>query len=59
MRECHEVFGHELPPLPQKSVLSVFYTPSNEQRIDIYHFKHDWNCRGFVVLRTLNYVIMI
>ena len=27
MREYHEVFGHELPPLPQEPVLSDFYTP--------------------------------
>ena len=31
MREYHEAFGHELPPLPQELVLSDFYTPSNEQ----------------------------
>ena len=31
MREYHEVFGHELPPLPQEPVLSNYYTPSNEQ----------------------------
>ena len=31
MREYHEVFGHELPPLPREPVLSDFYTPSNEQ----------------------------
>ena len=31
MREYHEVFGHELPPLPQEPVLSDYYTPSNEQ----------------------------
>ena len=31
MRECHEVFGHELPPLPREPVLSDFYTPNNEQ----------------------------
>ena len=31
MREYHEVFGHELPSLPQQPVLSNFYTPSNEQ----------------------------
>ena len=30
MRECHEVFGHELP-LPREPVLSDFYTPSDEQ----------------------------
>ena len=31
MREYHEVFGHELPPLPQESVLSDYYTPTDEQ----------------------------
>ena len=31
MREYHEVFGHELPPLPRELVLSDYYTPSNEQ----------------------------
>ena len=31
MREYHEVFRYGLPPLPQKPVLSDFYTPSNEQ----------------------------
>ena len=31
MREYHEVFDHELPPLPQEPVLSDFYTPSDEQ----------------------------
>ena len=31
MREYHEVFGHELPPLPQEPVLTDYYTPSNEQ----------------------------
>ena len=31
MREYHEVFGHELPPLPREPVLSDDYTPSNEQ----------------------------
>ena len=31
MREFHEVFGHELPPLPQEPVLSNFYTPTNDQ----------------------------
>ena len=30
MREYHEVFGHELPPLPREPVLSDFYTPSDE-----------------------------
>ena len=31
MREYHEVFGHELPPLPREPVLSNFYTPTDEQ----------------------------
>ena len=31
MREYHEVFGHELPPLPLEPLLSDFYTPSDEQ----------------------------
>ena len=31
MREYHEVFGHELSPMPQEPVLSDYYTPSDEQ----------------------------
>ena len=31
MREYHEVFGHELPPLPREPVLSDFYIPSDDQ----------------------------
>ena len=31
VREYHEVFGHELPPLPREPVLSDFYTPTDEQ----------------------------
>ena len=31
MREYHEVFCHELPPLLREPVLSDYYTPSNEQ----------------------------
>ena len=31
MREYHEVFGHELPPLPREPVWSDFYTPTDEQ----------------------------
>ena len=31
MREYHEIFGHELAPLPLEPVLSDFYTPSDEQ----------------------------
>ena len=30
MREYHEVFGHELPPLHREPVLSNFYTPTDE-----------------------------
>ena len=31
MREYHEVFGHELTPLPREPVLSDYYTLTNEQ----------------------------
>ena len=31
MREYHEVFGHELSPLPREPVLNDFYTPSDGQ----------------------------
>ena len=31
MREYHEVFGDEIPPLPREPVLSDFYTPTDEQ----------------------------
>ena len=31
MREYHEVFGHELPPLPRELALSDFHTPTDEQ----------------------------
>ena len=31
MRKYHEVFGHELPPLPQEPVQSNFYTSTDEQ----------------------------
>ena len=31
MREYHEVFGHERPPLPREPVLSDFYTLTDEQ----------------------------
>ena len=41
MREYHEVFGHDLPQLPQEPVLSDFYTPTNEQ-----HYRE----LGFIVL---------
>ena len=44
MREYHEAFGHELPPLPQEPVLSDYYTPSHEQ-----------HCRelGFIALSII------
>ena len=44
MRECHEVFGHELPPLPRDPVLSDFYTPTDEQ-----HYRE----LGFIVLSMI------
>ena len=31
MRGYHEVFGHELSPLPRELVLSDYYTPTDEQ----------------------------
>ena len=31
MREYHEVFGHELPPLPREPILRDFYTRTDEQ----------------------------
>ena len=55
MREYHEVFGYELPPLSQEPVLSDYYTPSDEQhdrelafialsmvwiRVALYYFEH-------------------
>ena len=44
MREYHEVFGHELPPLPRGPVLSDFYTPTDEQ-----HYKE----LGFIALSMI------
>ena len=44
MREYHEVFGHELPPLPREPVLSDFYTPTDEQ-----HYKE----LGFIALSMI------
>ena len=38
MKEYHEVFGHELPPLPREPVLSDFYTPSDEQHYQELEF---------------------
>ena len=44
MREYHEVFGHELPPLPRGPVLSDFYTPTDEQ-----HYRE----LGFIALSMI------
>ena len=44
MREYHEVFGHELPPLLQEPVLSDFYTPTDEQ-----HYRE----LGFIALSMI------
>ena len=44
MREYHEVFGHELPPLPREHVLSDFYTLTDEQ-----HYRE----LGFIVLSMI------
>ena len=62
MREYHEVFGHELPPLPREPVLSDFYTPSDEQtalqRVGIHSIKYDWNRRSSILSRELNYTMI-
>ena len=44
MREYHEIFGHELPPLPREPVLSDFYTPTGEQ-----HYRE----LGFIALSMI------
>ena len=44
MREYHEIFGHELPPLPREPVLSDFYTPTDEQ-----HYRE----LGFIALSMI------
>ena len=44
MREYHEVFGHELPPLPREPVLSDYYTPIDEQ-----HYRE----LGFIALSMI------
>ena len=44
MREYHEVFGHELPPLSREPVLSDFYTPTDEQ-----HYRE----LGFIALSMI------
>ena len=44
MREYHEVFGHELPPLPREPVSRDFYTPTDEQ-----HYRE----LGFIALSMI------
>ena len=44
VREYHEVFGHELPPMPREPVLSDFYTPTDEQ-----HYRE----LGFIALSMI------
>ena len=44
MREYHEVFGHELPPLPREPVLSDFYTLTDEK-----HYRE----LGFIALSMI------
>ena len=44
MREYHEAFGHELPPLPREPVLSDFYTQTDEQ-----HYRE----LGFIALSMI------
>ena len=44
VREYHEVFGHELPPLPPEPVLSDYYTPTDEQ-----HYRE----LGFIALSMI------
>ena len=48
MREYHEVFGHELPPLPREPVLSDFCTPADEQ-----HYRE----LGFIALTGIRGVL--
>ena len=44
MREYHEVFGHELSPLPREPVLNDFYTLTDEQ-----HYRE----LGFIALSMI------
>ena len=44
MRENHEVFGHELPPLPREPVLNNIYTLTDEQ-----HYRE----LGFIALSMI------
>ena len=44
VREYHEVFDHELPPLPRELVISDFYSPTDEQ-----HYRE----LGFIALSMI------
>ena len=44
LREYHEVFGQELPPLPREPVLSDYYTLTDEQ-----HYRE----LGFIALNMI------
>ena len=60
MSDDHEVFGHELPPLPRQPVPSDYYTPTDEQHyreLGIHSIEYDWNRRSFVLSRELLAVI--
>ena len=60
MREYHEVFGHELPPLPREPVLSDFYTLTEGQHYGELGFialsMIGRNCRSSILSRELNYI---
>ena len=59
MREYHEVFSHELPPLPREPVLSDFYTPTNEQHyreLEFIALSMHWHWRSSILSRELNYI---
>ena len=59
MREYHDVFGHELPPLSREPVLSDFYTPTDEQalqRVGVHSVEYGWNWRSFILFRELTYI---
>ena len=62
MREYHKVFGLELPPLPRETVLSDFYTPTNEQHyreLGFIALSMIGNQRSSILSRELNYVTNI
>ena len=59
MREYHEVFGHELPPLPREPVLSYFYTLTNDQHyreLGFIALSTIGNRRSSILSRELNYI---